>query len=154
MFSGLNKPSTEASSSSSSFASPGSSNQNGFKSNPSEASKTTKASGSSYEDNLKALNESVVAWIQKHISANPYVDLTPIFNDYKQHMKNIDLKFSSSKTAAESSSLTTTVAFSTSKQPAVNSASIFSPLSQAPQETEESKSKPLNTGEHNFLEIY
>nr|XP_058964579.1 nuclear pore complex protein Nup50-like isoform X2 [Pocillopora verrucosa] len=137
MFSGLNKPTTEASSS----------NQNGCKSNSSEESKTTKAQGSSYEDNLKALNESIVAWIQKHLNTNPFVDLSPIFDDYKQHMKNIDSKFSNSTTAAANSSLTKSVTFSASSQPAESSFSPFSgpPPPQASQETQGNKSNTLNT---------
>lgn len=137
MFSGLNKPSTEASSS----------NQNGCKSNSSEESKTTKAQGSSYEDNLKALNESIVAWIQKHLNTNPFVDLSPIFDDYKQHMKNIDSKFLNSTTAAANSSLTKSVTFSASSQPAESSFSPFSgpPPPQASQETQGNKSNTLNT---------
>lgn len=133
MFNGLNKPTTEASSS----------NENGFKSN---SSKESKAQGSSYEDNLKALNESVVAWIQKHITTNPYVDLSPIFDDYKQHMKNIDSKFSNSTTAVANSSSTKSVTFSTSSQPATSSFSLFStPPSQTSLETQEDNVKPLNT---------
>lgn len=143
MFSGLNKPTTEASSS----------NQNGCKSNSSEESKTTKAQGSSYEDNLKALNESIVAWIQKHLNTNPFVDLSPIFDDYKQHMKNIDSKFLNSTTAAANSSLTKSVTFSASSQPAESSFSSFSgpPPPQASQETQGNKSNTLNTGENNLF---
>lgn len=143
MFSGLNKPTTEASSS----------NQNGCKSNSSEESKTTKAQGSSYEDNLKALNESIVAWIQKHLNTNPFVDLSPIFDDYKQHMKNIDSKFSNSTTAAANSSSTKSVTFSASSQPAESSFSPFSgpPPPQASQETQGNKSNTLNTGENNLF---
>lgn len=146
MFSGLNASSAEASTSATASFTSLSSNKNGFKANSSSDSKATNASSSSYEDNLKALNESVAAWIQKHITVNPYVDLTPIFNDYKEHMKNIDLKFSSSAKETENSS-SACLAFNATKQPAVSSASIVSAPSQASQETEENRSHILNTGE-------
>ena len=146
MFSGLNVSSAEASTSATASFTSLSSSENGFKANSSSDSKATNASGSSYKDNLKALNESVAAWIQKHIAVNPYVDLTPIFNDYKEHMKNIDLKFSSSTKERENSS-STSEALNTTKQPAVSSASMFSAPSQASQETEESRTNKLNTGE-------
>ena len=146
MFSGLNTCTAEASTSATASFTSLSSNENGFKANSSSDSKATNASGSSYKDNLKALNESVAAWIQKHIAVNPYVDLTPIFNDYKEHMKNIDLKFSSSTKERENSS-STSEALNTPKQPAVSSVSVFSAPSQASQETEESRSNKLNAGE-------
>lgn len=146
MFSGLNASSAEASTSATaSFTSP-SSNKNGFKANSSTDPKASNASSSSYKENLKALNESVAAWIQKHIAVNPYVDLSPIFNDYKEHMKNIDLKFSSSTKETEDSASASDVLNAT-KKPAVTSASIFSAPSQVSQATEESRSDKLNTGE-------
>ena len=144
MFSGLNASPAEASTSATASFTALSSNKNGF--NSSSDSKATNTSSSSYKDNLKALNESVAAWIQKHIAVNPYVDLTPIFNDYKEHMKNIDLKFSSSTKETENSS-SASLAFNATKQPAVSSASIFSAPSQASQKTEENRSNILNTGE-------
>ena len=61
-------------------------------------------------------------------------------------MKSIDLKFSSSAEETENSS-SASLAFNATKQPAVNSASIFSTLSRASQETEENRSNKLNTGE-------
>ena len=41
---------------------------------------------------LKSLNESVSEWIGKHVKTNPYVDLTPIFNDYTTHLAAIETK--------------------------------------------------------------
>ncbi|KAJ7370946.1 Nuclear pore complex protein Nup50 [Desmophyllum pertusum] len=139
MFSGLNASSAEASTSTaSSFTSLGS-NKNGFKASSSDDAQATKASsGSSYNDNLKALNESVAAWIQKHIAVNPYVDLTPIFNDYKEHMKNIDLRFSSSTMETDKPS-SAPVAFNTTKQPASS-------------EKQSVESQPGTSGEENTEE--
>ena len=144
MFSGLNTSSAEASTSTTASFTALTSSKNGFKTNSSSDSNATNTSSSSYKDNLKALNESVAAWIQKHIAVNPYVDLTPIFNDYKEHMKNIDLKFSSSTKEMENSS-SASETLNTTKQPAVSSASIFSAPSRASQQTEESGSS--NKGE-------
>ncbi|XP_078346491.1 nuclear pore complex protein Nup50-like [Oculina patagonica] len=144
MFSGLKASSAVASTSTATpFTSLGSS-KNGFKANSPDNSQASKASSSSYKDNLKALNESVSSWIQKHIAENPYVDLTPIFNDYKEHMKSIDLKFSSSTEETEKSS-STSEASNTTKQPAVSSASTFWAPSKVSQETEENRSKVSST---------
>ncbi|ELU06618.1 hypothetical protein CAPTEDRAFT_220122 [Capitella teleta] len=47
---------------------------------------------SAYTQQLKALNESVLQWIQKHVTSNPYCILTPIFNDYEKHLEEISKK--------------------------------------------------------------
>lgn len=47
---------------------------------------------SEYLEQLKSLNRSVSQWISQHVQKNPHVDLTPIFKDYAQHLKNIDAK--------------------------------------------------------------
>lgn len=105
---------------------PSSSNasQNGVKDSFSGKPSEHQPSSVSYQDNIKALNESVTAWIQKHINLNPYVDLSPIFNDYKQHMKAIDLKFSSSTTVTEAKSNHAPATVSTS-QPTAKDTSSF-----------------------------
>ena len=115
---------------------------------------------SDYNDNIKALNESVAAWIEKHIRLNPYVDLTPIFNDYKDHMKNIDLKFSASASGLVSSSSPSLFDEKNSaKQPTsppVSTASFGKDSTQLPcssfsssctQGSEEKAEEELNTGE-------
>ncbi|XP_030845057.1 nuclear pore complex protein Nup50 [Strongylocentrotus purpuratus] len=45
-----------------------------------------------YADEIRALNRSVSAWIQKHVEGNPVCDLTPIFEDYKKHLGEIEEK--------------------------------------------------------------
>ncbi|XP_041471934.1 nuclear pore complex protein Nup50-like [Lytechinus variegatus] len=45
-----------------------------------------------YADEITALNRSVSAWIQKHVEGNPVCDLTPIFEDYKKHLGEIEEK--------------------------------------------------------------
>lgn len=49
---------------------------------------------SEYLTQLSSLNNSVSQWISRHVASNPYVDLTPIFMDYKKHLKDIDIKVS------------------------------------------------------------
>lgn len=48
-----------------------------------------------YLSQLRSLNISVSEWINKHVKENPYVDLTPIFKDYEDHLKSIDGRFPS-----------------------------------------------------------
>lgn len=50
-----------------------------------------------YAHELKSLNQSVSAWIIKHVDSNPVCDLTPIFEDYKKHLGEIEKKRSTQK---------------------------------------------------------
>ncbi|EDO34132.1 predicted protein [Nematostella vectensis] len=43
-----------------------------------------------YLESIKALNQGVSDWVQKHVTSNPYIDLTPVFDDYRKHMKEIE----------------------------------------------------------------
>ncbi|XP_071955211.1 nuclear pore complex protein Nup50-like [Antedon mediterranea] len=52
-----------------------------------------------YSTQLKSLNKCVLEWIQKHINQNPLCDLSPIFEDYKKHLS--DIEKNSSKTEIE-----------------------------------------------------
>lgn len=45
---------------------------------------------SKYIKKLCALNESVSQWISDHVKKNPCIDLTPIFEDYKKYLKELD----------------------------------------------------------------
>ena len=45
---------------------------------------------SKYIKKLCALNESVSQWISDHVKKNPCIDLTPIFEDYKRYLKELD----------------------------------------------------------------
>ena len=38
---------------------------------------------------LRLLNTSVSKWINRHLQENPYVDLSPVFNDYFEHLRKI-----------------------------------------------------------------
>lgn len=42
---------------------------------------------------LKALNDGVLKWIEKHVAENPFIDLTPVFNDYCNHIKKLETKY-------------------------------------------------------------
>ncbi|XP_026764979.1 nuclear pore complex protein Nup50 [Galleria mellonella] len=42
-----------------------------------------------YYSKLKGLNESVSAWITKHVDETPLCILTPIFRDYEKYLKDI-----------------------------------------------------------------
>ena len=48
------------------------------------------SNSSKYMEKLRELNLSVSAWISKNVKGNPYVDLTPIFNDYKGYWNSIE----------------------------------------------------------------
>ncbi|CAH3191952.1 unnamed protein product [Porites evermanni] len=130
-----------------------SNNQNGFKAISTENSQAAKEFSSSYNDNIKALNESVSSWIQKHIKLNPYVDLTPIFNDYKEHMKNIDQKFSGTGKQTDTLAAKEVVTMSNPSpavtssltQPVTTTPSLFTAPSQPPHTSEENKSDANNS---------
>lgn len=72
------------------------SSSSGSSSNSSNGNNTNSASASSsdassvYFAKLKGLNQSVSSWIAKHIAENPVCLLTPIFDDYAQHLKEIE----------------------------------------------------------------
>ncbi|KAK7066836.1 Nuclear pore complex protein Nup50 [Halocaridina rubra] len=51
--------------------------------------------------NLKALNEGVLHWIQKHLDKNPHVNLLPVFDDYKKHYSDLLKKFPSDENGKE-----------------------------------------------------
>ncbi|VDM18269.1 unnamed protein product [Hydatigera taeniaeformis] len=43
-----------------------------------------------YLAKLAVLNKEVSAWISKHVAADPYCILTPIFDDYAKHLSSIE----------------------------------------------------------------
>lgn len=59
-----------------------------------------------YYNKLKGLNESVSAWIKKHVEETPLCILTPIFRDYEKYLKEIQDEYEKSKekTKTESTS--------------------------------------------------
>ncbi|XP_023944324.2 nuclear pore complex protein Nup50 [Bicyclus anynana] len=50
-----------------------------------------------YYNNLKALNKSVCAWINKHVEETPLCILSPIFRDYDKHVTNLRLELDKNK---------------------------------------------------------
>lgn len=56
----------------------------------SKADDATSKMSSSYYAKLKGLNQSVSAWISKHVSENPVCKLTPIFEDYAKFLQTIE----------------------------------------------------------------
>ncbi|GAB0089299.1 Nuclear pore complex protein Nup50 [Sergentomyia squamirostris] len=48
-----------------------------------------KSEESEYHQKLTSLNKSLLSWIKRHIEKNPLVILTPVFNDYEKHLKEI-----------------------------------------------------------------
>lgn len=53
-------------------------------------SEKTESDDQSYMDRLASLNVSVLNWIKQHVAKNPCIDLTPVFNDYQKHLKDLD----------------------------------------------------------------
>ncbi|XP_002735880.1 nuclear pore complex protein Nup50-like [Saccoglossus kowalevskii] len=56
---------------------------------------------SEYCKRLKELNKSVSAWIEKHVATNPLCDLTPIFQDYEKHLRELEKKYPPSSSESE-----------------------------------------------------
>lgn len=84
----------------------GASNGTSTTNSSSTASSSTAATGASKDPNyyakLKGLNQSVSAWIAKHIAENPVCVLTPIFDDYARHLQDIERSKSTAATEATS----------------------------------------------------
>ena len=55
----------------------------------------SKEYNSDYLAHLKALNLQVTEWIKRHIEENPLVILSPVFQDYEKHLKEISEKYPS-----------------------------------------------------------
>ena len=65
-----------------------------------------------FQHKLASLNKSVSTWITTHVEENACVDLTPIFNDYKNHLEKIDSEYK--KALAELDNSTKNVDFTSS----------------------------------------
>ncbi|GFT07204.1 nuclear pore complex protein Nup50 [Nephila pilipes] len=46
-----------------------------------------------YYRQLQSLNESVLKWMQMHLSKNSCCDFTPVFNDYKKHLDTLNVTY-------------------------------------------------------------
>ncbi|PIK53783.1 nucleoporin 50kDa [Apostichopus japonicus] len=60
------------------------------------ASSPSSQTNPEYRSKLRALNVAVSSWIQQHVAKTPVCDLTPIFNDYRKHLTEIERKYGSS----------------------------------------------------------
>ncbi|MCL4135024.1 UNVERIFIED_CONTAM: hypothetical protein GTU68_023853 [Idotea baltica] len=85
--------------------------------------------------NLKALNTGVLDWVKQHVDKNQYINLSPIFDDYKKHFQQIKNKYdpTSSNQSSASEDLNKEIADSGSSVPesqtkatAITSTSLFS----------------------------
>lgn len=71
-----------------------------------------------YLANLKVLNETVTTWIADHVKKNPCCVLTPIFQDYEKHLKDLEAKRSStSKESKKDDTFKTSTTFGTGPKP-------------------------------------
>lgn len=59
--------------------------------------KKNDAKSDEYYAKLKGLNESVSSWIKKHVDANPFLNLKPIFCDYEEHYNNLEKTYKSNE---------------------------------------------------------
>lgn len=65
------------------------------------ASSPSSQTNPEYRSKLRALNVAVSSWIQQHVAKTPVCDLTPIFNDYRKHLTEIERKYGcSTKTSS------------------------------------------------------
>ncbi|XP_074026064.1 nuclear pore complex protein Nup50 [Leptinotarsa decemlineata] len=96
--------------------------------------KSTDKKSEIYYSKLKGLNESVSNWIKKHVDANPLINLQPIFKDYEQYFKELELETNS--TSADENELTVV---DTEKEKQVSSMSnfVFKALQNVPDSTTE-----------------
>lgn len=69
---------------------------------------SSSTSNSEYCSKLRALNVAVSAWIQQHVAKTPVCDLTPVFNDYRNHLQEIERKYGSLGTTSSTFSIVKT----------------------------------------------
>ncbi|KAF2350006.1 Ran binding domain [Trinorchestia longiramus] len=98
-----------------------------------------------FYEKLKALNEGVLQWIQKHVAENSLINLSPVFDDYKKHFEALEKQFrpkfsksSGSSAIAEDTSSYKNFSFAPSKS--TNSASPKTESTATPPESSKSKS--------------
>ncbi|KAL7639361.1 UNVERIFIED_CONTAM: hypothetical protein RMT77_009862 [Armadillidium vulgare] len=73
---------------------PQSSKINGISNSP----KTEKKKSTLFLANLKSLNLGVMKWVQQHLDKNQYINLIPIFEDYKSHFEDIKKRYDNDDT--------------------------------------------------------
>lgn len=85
-----------------------------------------------YNTHLSALNRSVSNWIKSHVEKNPLCDLTPIFNDYKKYLADIDEKYGQSDTEGSQASKSASSDSQETTSPVSNKLSLHSNVSNKP----------------------
>ena len=78
-----------------------------FRSILTESSEKESSSEKEYLASLRVLNESVTTWITDHVKKNPCCVLTPIFQDYKKHLTELESKKDSKKETVSAPSTAT-----------------------------------------------
>ena len=78
---------------------------------------------------------SVVGWIGDHVRQNPYIDLTPVFQDYAKHLASI----TPSNTPTSSDEPVSIVA----TEPVANEPMATEPVANEPMATEPVATKPM-----------
>jgi len=121
----------------------GNSSSNGLDSNktvePENKSSEKEVHNAAYLSSLKALNEGVLKHMKKHLDDNVFINLNPVFNDYKKHFDELERrykpKFVSNKSSEESTKTVTasvsaeTPSISSVSQPKSPEVSVKSPPS-------------------------
>lgn len=97
----------------------------------------------SYLESIKALNMSVSSWIQKHVNENPYVDLTPVFNDYRRHLASIESKVTPSKQSPDIKPLPSVTPPSSLRTEQISSKSLDFKTTEAETKKELHEEKPF-----------
>jgi nuclear pore complex protein Nup50 len=102
------------------------------------ANSSSKGGGDSKEYNedylahLKALNLQVTEWIKRHIEENPLVLLSPVFQDYEKHLKEISEKYPPKTPSKPKTAGTTSFQISPSVRSPVKPSESIKPFSFAP----------------------
>jgi len=60
---------------------------------PNDAAQQSKDTDTSeFYAELKSLNQSVIGWMEENFEENPHVNFSPVFDDYKNHFKDLQEK--------------------------------------------------------------
>lgn len=109
----------------------------GAESKKTDLNSSSSAADEKYSSDLKALNLDFAKWVQQCVDKNPVCILTPLFDDYKKYLKELDddknkkrlsvgtnssFTFNSSGTSTAAASTTSTVTTKTNDKPNETSA--------------------------------
>lgn len=73
-------------------------------SNDTRSSTSSEGNNTAYLAKLRALNEGVLKWIQKHLDEHININLNPVFDDYRKHFEELQKRYNPKflKTSKES----------------------------------------------------